>query len=195
MMLCFEHTHLELLLSSWLAFSSYIISLLHSKFYYKFKFQSVQPLSCVWLFETPWTAARWASLSITSSQNLPKFMSIESVMPSNHLSLCHSSSPPAFNLHQSSSTFSQASGSFPMSQFFASGGQSIGASALASVLPMNIQDWFPLGGTGWTSFQSKGLSRAFSNTTVQNISSSALSFLYSPTLTSIHDYWKSDSFD
>ena len=60
-----------------------------------------------------------------------------------------------------------ASGSFPISQFFASGGQSIGVSASASVLPMNIQDWFPLGWTGWMSLQSKGLSRMFSNTTVQ----------------------------
>ena len=60
-----------------------------------------------------------------------------------------------------------ASGSFPVSQFFTSGGQSIGVSALASVLPMNIQDWFPLGWTGWISLQSKGLSRLFSNTTVQ----------------------------
>ena len=60
-----------------------------------------------------------------------------------------------------------ASGSFPMSQLFASGGQSIGVSASTSVLPMNIQDWFPLGWTGWISLQSKGLSRAFSNTTVQ----------------------------
>ena len=60
-----------------------------------------------------------------------------------------------------------ASGSFPMSQFFATGGQSVGASALASVLPMNIQNWFPLGWTGWISLQSKGLSRVFSNTTVQ----------------------------
>ena len=60
-----------------------------------------------------------------------------------------------------------ASGSFPMSQFFASGGQSIGVSASASVLPMNIQDWSPLGWTGWISLQSKGFSRVFSNTTVQ----------------------------
>ena len=60
-----------------------------------------------------------------------------------------------------------ASGSFPVSQFFASSGQSIGVSASASVLPMNIQDWFPLGWTGWISLQSKGLSRVFSNTTVQ----------------------------
>ena len=63
-----------------------------------------------------------------------------------------------------------ASESFPKSQFFASGGQSIGVSASASVLPMNIQDWFPLGWTGWISLQSKGLSRVFSNTTVQKAS-------------------------
>ena len=87
------------------------------------------------------------------------------------------------------------SGSFQMSQFFASGGQSIGVSASASVLPMNIQDWFPLGWTGWISLQSKELSRIFSNITVQGINSSVLKFLYSPTLTSIHDYWKNHSFD
>ena len=81
-----------------------------------------------------------------------------------------------------------ASGSFPMSQFFASGGQSIGVSASASVLPMNIQDWSPLGWTDWISLQSKGLSRVFSNTTVQK--HQFFSFLYGPTLTSIHDYWK-----
>ena len=88
-----------------------------------------------------------------------------------------------------------ASGSFQMSQFFASGGQSIGVSASASVLPMNIQDWFPLGWTGWISLLAKGLSRVFPNTTVQSINSLALSFLYSPTLTSIHDHWKNHSFD
>ena len=79
-----------------------------------------------------------------------------------------------------------ASRSFQMSQLLASGGQSIRVSASASVLPMNIQDWFPLGWTGWISLQSKGLSRVFSNTTVQSITSSTLSFLYSPTLTFIH---------
>ena len=86
-----------------------------------------------------------------------------------------------------------ASGSFPMSQFFPSGGQSIGASA--SVLPVNIQGWFPLGWTGWISLQYLGLSRVFSNTTVQSINSLALSFLHSPTLTSIHDHWKNHSLD
>ena len=88
-----------------------------------------------------------------------------------------------------------ASGSFPMSQFFTSGGQSIGASALASVLPMSTQDWFPLGWTGWISLQSKGLSRVFSSTTVPKHQFLALSFLYGPTLTSIHDHWKNHSLD
>ena len=88
-----------------------------------------------------------------------------------------------------------ASGSFPMSQLFASGGQSIGVSASPSVLPMNTQDWCPLGWTRWISLQSKGLSRVFSNTTVQKINSLVLSYLYSPTLTSIHDHWKNHSID
>ena len=88
-----------------------------------------------------------------------KLMSIESVMPSNHLILCHPfllppSIFPSFRC-------------FQMSQLFASGGQSIGVSASASVLPMNIQDRFPLGWTGWISLQSKGLSSVFSNTTIQ----------------------------
>ena len=80
-----------------------------------------------------------------------------------------------------------ASGCFIMSPFSALGGQSIGTSASASVFPMNIQEWFPLGWTGWISLLSKGLSRVFSNTTVQKHHSSVLSFLYGPTLTSIHD--------
>ena len=88
-----------------------------------------------------------------------------------------------------------ASGSFPMTQFLAWGGQSIGASASASVLPKNIQDWFPLGWTHWISLQSKRLSRVFSNITVQKHQFFALSFLYSPTLRSIHDYWKNHSFE
>ena len=86
-----------------------------------------------------------------------------------------------------------ASGSFPMIQLFTSGGQSIGVSASTSFLPMNTQDWFPLGWTGHIYLQSKVLSRVFSNTTVQKHQASilaALSFLYSPALTSIHDYWK-----
>ena len=98
------------------------------------QFSSVHSLSHVRLFVIPWTAACQASLSITNSQSLLKLMSIESVMPSNHLI---SSSVVPFSSHLQSFP---ASGSFQMSQFFASGGQSIGVSASASVLPMNIQD-------------------------------------------------------
>ena len=94
----------------------------------------VRLLSPIWLSVTPWTAARQASLSSTVSRSLLKFMSIESVMLSNYLILDR---PLLFFLQSF-----PASDSFPMSQFFASGGQSIGASTSASVLPMNIQDWF-----------------------------------------------------
>ena len=87
-----------------------------------------------------------------------------------------------------------ASGSFPVSQFFASGGQRIGVSASASVFPVNIEDWFPLGWTGWISLQSRGL-ESFPTPQFKSINSLALSFLYSPTLTSIHDYWKNHSLD
>ena len=128
------------------------------------QFSSVQSLSRVQLFATPWTAAHQASLSITNSWTLLKFMSIESVMSSNHLILCR----PLLLLP----SIFPASGSFQMSQLFASGGQSIGASASASVLPMNIQDWFPLGWTGWISLQSKGLS-GVSRVSVQHHSSKA----------------------
>ena len=88
-----------------------------------------------------------------------------------------------------------ASGSFQMSQLFPSGGQSIGVPASTSVLPMNIQDWFPLGWTGWISLQYKGLSRVFFTPHFKSIHSSALSSLYSPTLTCIRDYWKNHSLD
>ena len=113
---------------------------------HKFPFSSVQLLSRVWLFATPWTAALQASLSITNSQSLLKLMSFESVMPSNHPIFCcplllpHSMFPSIRVLSKS--------------QFFASGGLNIGVSASASVLLMNIQDWFPLGWTGWISLQS-----------------------------------------
>ena len=86
-----------------------------------------------------------------------------------------------------------ASGSFQMSQLFTSGGQSTGVSASTSILPMNTQDCSPLRWTVWISLQSKGLSRVFSNTTVQK--HQFLSFLHSPTLTSIHDHWKNHSLD
>ena len=106
-------------------------------------------------------------------------------------SIISSSAIPFCSLRQSF----PASGSFPMSQFFASGGQSIGVSGSTSVLPVNNQDWFPLGWSVWSSLQSKGLSRVFSNTTVQKHQFFVLSFLHSPALTSIHDYWKNHTFD
>ena len=151
------------------------------------QFNSVQSLSCVRLFATPWTAACQAFLSITNSWSLLKLMSIDLVMPSNHLIFCRPLLLPP-------SIFS-TSGSFPMSQFFTSGGQSTGVSASASVLPMNIQDWFPLGWTGLISLQSKKFSRVFSNTTVQKHQFFGAQLFYSPTLTPIHDYWKNHSFD
>ena len=131
----------------------------HKKFSLLIDISSVQLLSHVQLFTTPWTVACQASLSVIYTQGLLKLMSIELVMPSYHLILCC----PLLFLHQ----YFPASGSFQMSQFLTSGGQSIGASASASVLPMNTQYWFPLGWTGWISLQSNVLSRVFSNTTVQ----------------------------
>ena len=115
-----------------------------------FKTVVVQLLSCVWLFVASWIEALQASLSFTISWSLFKFMSIESVMPSNHLILCN-----PFLLRPSIFTSIKVSSK---SRLFASGGQSIGASASALVLPVIIQDWFPLGLTGWISLLSKGLS-------------------------------------
>ena len=119
-------------------------------------FSSVQLLSCVWHFEIPWTAAHQASLSITNSWSSLKLMFFELVMPtisSSVVPFCLQSFP--------------ASGSISMSQFFTSSGQSTGVSASASVLLVNIQDWFAWGWTGWISLQSKAVSRVFSNTTVR----------------------------
>ena len=119
----------------------------------------VQWLSHVRLFVTPWTAACWASLSFTISQSLLKLMSIESTMPSNHLILCF----PRLLLPSI----------FPNIRVFSSelalgiGGQNFGASASASVLPLNVQGWFPLGLTSLICLPSKELSKVFSSTTVQ----------------------------
>ena len=123
------------------------------------QFSSVQSLSHVWLFATPWIAAHQASLSIITSRRLLKLMPIESVMPSSHLTLCCPllllpPIPPNIRVFSNESSL-------------AWDGQSIRVSASASVLPMNTQDWFPLRWTGWISLQSKGRSRVFSNTTVQ----------------------------
>ena len=116
-------------------------------------------LSQVQLFATPRTAAHQASLSFAISRSLLKLISIEWVMSSSHLNLRHSL------LLLPSVFFSIRV--FPVNQFFASGGQSIGVSALASALPMNIQDWFPWGCIRLISLQSEELSRVFSNTTIQ----------------------------
>ena len=122
------------------------------------KWSSVQSLSRVQFFATPWTAACQASLSITNSWSLPKLMSSESVITSNHFILCVPLLMPSI---------------FPCIKVFSNesplriSGQSIGVSASASVLPMNTQDWSPLEWNGWISLQSKGLSRVFSKTTVQ----------------------------
>ena len=130
-------------------------------------------ISCIWtksvpcccsvakscqLFATPWTAARQASWSFTISQTLLKFMSIESVMPSNHLILCH----PLLLLPSIFPSIRV----FSMTWLFASGGQSTGASASASLLLVNIHGWFPLGLTGLISLLSKVLSRVFSSSTI-----------------------------
>ena len=130
----------------------------------------VQSLSHVRLFVTPWTAAYQASLSFTISWSLFKLRSIELVMPSNHLILCSLFSPCPQSF--------PASGSYLMSQFLASGGQSIGALASASVLPVNIQGWFPL---GLISLLSKGVSRIFSSTVQKHQFFSAQPFLQSNT--------------
>jgi len=112
--------------------------------------QLVQSPSCVLLFVTPWTAALQASLSFSFSHSLLKLMSW----------WCHPIISPSVSPFSSCLQSFPALGSFPVSWFFASGGQSIRVSASASVLPMNIQGWFPLGLTGLISLQSKGLSRA-----------------------------------
>ena len=122
---------------------------------------AVQLRSHFWLFPTPWTAACQVSPPLNISWNLP----IPSSHPLNwwcHLTIS-SSAGPFSSFPQSCPT----SGSFPVSWLFASDSQSIGASTAASVLPINIQDWYPLRLTGLISLQFKGLSRVFSNITVQ----------------------------
>ena len=147
---------------------------------------SVQSLSRVRLFATPRTAACQASLSITNSWSLFKLMPIESVMPSNHLILCHPLllSPSIFPSIRVFSNESILPIRWPKYWRFS-----------FSISPSNEYSGLISFRIDWLILLSKGLSRVFSNTTVQSINSSALSFLYSPTLTSIHDYWKNHSFD
>ena len=146
----------------------------------------VQSLNRTGLFATPWTAACQASLSLTISQNLLKLKSIESVILSNHLILCH----PLLLLPQSS----PASGSFPISWPFASGSQSTGASASASVQWIFrvdfLYDWLV-----WSPCCSRDSQESSLAPQFESINSSALSLLFGPTLLSVHDYWKNHSSD
>ena len=123
-------------------------------YYWNYTVIAVQLLSHLQLFATPWTTARQASLSFTISQSLLKFCLLSQ--------WCHPTISPSVALFSSCPQSFPASGSFPISWLFTSGGQSVRASAPASVLPMNIQGSFPLGLTGFISLLSKGLSRAFS---------------------------------
>ena len=164
--------------------------------------------SVVQLFVTPWIAACQAYLSITNSQSLVKLMSIVSVMPSSHLILCHPlllllSIFPSIRVFSSESAlrirwpkyWSFSFNISPSSEHCTSWYPNSLKVLASSVLPMDNQDGSPLGWTVWLCLQSMGLSRVFSNTTVQKINSSALSFLYSPTLTFIHGHWKNHSLD
>ena len=141
------------------------------------RFISVQSLSHVRLFATPWTAANQASQSITNSQSLLRLTSIESVMPSNYLILYRPLLLPP-SIFPSIRVFSNDSAlCITWPKYW--------VSASASVLPKNIQDWFPLGWTGWISLQSKGLSRVFSSITVQKHQFFSAQTFYGPTLTSL----------
>ena len=154
---------LEILITAWassspaflMRYSAYKLNKQSENIQHSVQFSSFQSLSRVRLFVTPWTTAHQASLSNTNSQSLPKLMSIESVMPSKHLILCLPS-PPSLNLAQHHGLFQWVSSSHQVAKVLEFQFQ-------VSVLPMNIQDWFPLGWTGWTSLES----RVFSNTTVQ----------------------------
>ena len=148
-------------------------------FFYKFH-QSVQLLSPVQLFATPWTAACQASLSITNSWSLPKLMSFESVMPFNHLILFHPllllpSIFPNIGVFSNESALRMR---WPKYWSFSS-----------NITPMNTQDW-SLGWAGWISLQSKDSQESSPTPQFKSINSSVFSFLHSPTLTFIHGYWK-----
>ena len=159
------------------------------------KFSSFQLFSRVWLFATPWTAAHQASLSITNSQRLLKYMSIKSVMPSNHVILYH----PLLLLPSIFPSIKV----FLFFVFFFFPNKSVLCirwpkywSFSFSISPSNkYSGLISLGLTGWISLQSKGLSRVFFKAQFKIFNSLALRFLYSPTLTSTHDYWKNHSFD
>ena len=148
---------------------------------------SVQLLNCVRLFATPWTSAHQASLSITNSRSLPNLMSTVAVMPSNHLILCQ----PLLllpSIFSSIRVFSNESGLWIRWPKYWSFSFNISPFSEHSGLISFRRN-------GWISLQSKGLSRVFSTPQLKSVNSSALSFLYSPILTSIHDHWKDHGLD
>ena len=158
-------------------------------FWQKFSllFSSVQSLNRVLLFATPWIAAHQASLSITNSQSLLNSCPLSR--------WCHSAISSSVIPFSSCPQSLPASGSFPMSQHFAWGGQSIGVLAAASVLPMTIQDWFPLGWTVGSPCSPRDCQESSPTPQFKSINFLALCFLHCPTLTSIHDHWKNHSLD
>ena len=156
------------------------------QFQHSVQFSSVAQ-SCPTLCDPMNRSTPGLPLSITNSRSSLRLMSIESVMQSSHLILCCHllflpSIFPSIRVFSNESVFHIR---WPKHWSF----------SFSIVLPMNIQDWFPLGLTDWISLQSKGLSRVFSTTTFKSINSSALSFLHSPTLTSMHDHRKNHSLD
>ena len=149
------------------------------------RISSVQSLSHVQLFATPWTAACQASLPITNSQSPPKTTCIESVMPSNHFILCHPllllpSIFPSIRVFSNELALHMRWPKYWSSSF--------------NISPSNEHPGL-LAWTGWISLQSKGLTRVFSNTTVQKHQFFGAQLFYDPTLISIHDYWKNHRFD
>ena len=146
----------------------------------------VQSLSCVWLCNP---------MDCSMSDFPVLHQLLELAQTHVYCRWCHATISSSIIPFSSCLLSFPASGSFLMSRLFTSGGQSIGASASASILSMNIQDWFPLRLTGFISLQSKGLPGVFYNTTVQKHQFFGLDILYGPTLTSIRDYWKNHSFD
>ena len=151
------------------------------------QFSSVLSLNHVGLYTTPWAAAHQASLSITNSQSAPK--------PCLLSQWCHPTASFSVVPFSSCPQSFPTSGSFQMTQLFASGGQSIGVSASTSVLPMNTQDWTSLGWTVGSPCSPRDSQESSPTPRFKSINSSALSFLYSPTLTSIHNHWKNHSLD
>ena len=150
------------------------------------QFSSAQSLTCDWIL---WLhdAAREACVhhQLPESTQIHVHQVDDAIEPSHPLVVPFSSHLQSF----------PALGSFPVSQVFASGGQNIGVSASISVLPKNTQDWSPLGWTGWIYCSPRDFQESSPTPQFKSFNSSVLSFLYSPTLTSIHDYWKNHSLD